>query len=518
MSQVVIEEVEDLDENEVDAIGDSYYVFTKEEVRQVARDAASDAPRAGDISYPCQLYDTGTLLSFCIGRHRSQGRDRTKKEFRSSEFGAYLMADRSRAAFTWVAVDCEHCTVFVTPHVHFIIQSKAQGIWRSYINTYCISQLHDKDLANGEPNRKIEMQVNRVSTNAAVGLIGYIKCGCTGNYACKQNVSGRGDIYQQVIRPAEQCYPKETMEKYGNNFLEALHLSHHPDCFGKTSWQATHSDVFDEFWAKYGPIKYNKIPESERVPIAERKNMVKLSHKEQCQYEGLLRVWTSDVFSKLSIREVWNRWAPKQTNPAIVQKHYAMFDALMTTQFGVASVRETFRQDVNNWLSKAKKMNTLWIYGPANVGKTLFGTSIARLAAEWCFELSGSQTFTWQGASNNKLAWWDEFGKRSVRPNQLGFLKRFMGGQTFAADQKHTGPAQVSASPVLVTSNESLQEFMQRNATTGFDQSAWSSRVLSYRWSNYFNLQEYDTTGEVTDGFCGEAVWKWLDTPIQVST
>jgi hypothetical protein len=133
------------------------------------------------------------------------------------------------------------------------------------------------------------------------------------------------------------------------------------------------------------------------------------------------------------------------------------------------------------------KINTLFIKGPANAGKTLVAESIARACIFYC----NIQQF----AKGKNFIFMDAVGKRCCMINEpritdehAEVLKNVLEGAATHVDVKFQTGQMLQRTPCVIATNHDLSMFLQQ--TKAQNEAAYKSRMLAFYFKTFPDLKE----------------------------
>nr|QBA84462.1 MAG: nonstructural protein [Porcine parvovirus 2]QBA84566.1 MAG: nonstructural protein [Porcine parvovirus 2] len=135
-----------------------------------------------------------------------------------------------------------------------------------------------------------------------------------------------------------------------------------------------------------------------------------------------------------------------------------------------------------NWAKGGhQKRRALWLFGPANTGKTLLAGAFAKLAP--CFGCVNwnNENFPFSDCASQSLIWWEE-GKMSEKFVEAA--KAILGGSEIRIDIKGKPSEQFIPAPVVITSNGDMCTVYSGNVISTAHAGPLKSRMLKVTFSH----------------------------------
>ncbi|QBO56618.1 putative NS1 protein [Tetranychus urticae-associated ambidensovirus] len=131
---------------------------------------------------------------------------------------------------------------------------------------------------------------------------------------------------------------------------------------------------------------------------------------------------------------------------------------------------------------KYPKLNSIYVEGPANSGKSWFFYMVAAfyINVGHVKNFVRGQNFPLNDCGNRRILIWNE---PSIMPSAYDTVKMLTGGDPCPAAVKYQNDATISKTPVIFTAN---------NKVFNFSDSIWSSRIKYYHWNACDLLRDID--------------------------
>lgn len=177
-----------------------------------------------------------------------------------------------------------------------------------------------------------------------------------------------------------------------------------------------------------------------------------------------------------------------------MDKSIEVIESLLNHQFLNSSTKQEFLITLFNILERRlPKMNSIYISGPANCGKTYFAMMICGfyLNVGHVKNFVRGQNFPLNDCGNRRVLLWNE---PSIMPSAYDTVKMLTGGDPCPAAVKYQGDTTISKTPLIFTANSIV---FQKS------QSVWNSRIAFYQWSPCNALSSIE-------GYPNPLTWKYL--------
>ena len=146
--------------------------------------------------------------------------------------------------------------------------------------------------------------------------------------------------------------------------------------------------------------------------------------------------------------------------------------------------KDRFFKDVKSVMDKSvMKINTLWFYGPSNVGKSLIANSIVESARFFCniIDFNERTSFPLNDAPGKRVILINE---PDIGERRIELVKNIMEGQDVAINVKNQMGVTLPRTPLVFCSNKTLWHFCMNEA------SAIMNRRYMYTFNTYDDLDD----------------------------
>lgn len=137
------------------------------------------------------------------------------------------------------------------------------------------------------------------------------------------------------------------------------------------------------------------------------------------------------------------------------------------------------------WLAgKLGKKNTIYLYGPANTGKTMFAEALCKMVGLFGNVNHNNLNFPFNDCHNKAILWWEEC---CMLESYVEAAKCIMGGSGVRVDRKGQDSVLIQKTPIVVTSNNDITQVCSKNATTDLHAAAIRARCIMFKFSNWLS-------------------------------
>ncbi|ASM93489.1 NS1 [Lupine feces-associated densovirus 2] len=151
---------------------------------------------------------------------------------------------------------------------------------------------------------------------------------------------------------------------------------------------------------------------------------------------------------------------------------FAILDELLHVQFETDERIREFMTAVWNVCEKVKpKKNTLFLWGPANSGKTYFSQVVLAfyMNVGHVANFVRGQNFPLNDCTEKRILFWNE---PSICPSAWDTVKMLTGGDPLAAKIKYSNDCTIPRTPLIINSNPNIFS----------NQDVWNARIYSFKW------------------------------------
>lgn len=257
-----------------------------------------------------------------------------------------------------------------------------------------------------------------------------------------------GDGSQDPRQGSQEEHPGPTVKgRAADRFLQAV------------DWLVDNGCCTEAKWIEMDKMGYRSFMSTSQG-VLQVKNALNLARRELVAGNKLLE----------SIVKGADPWVPGVVNAVARLFHINGYDPEQAAWY------------LANWAKGGhQKRRALWLFGPANTGKTLLAGAFAKLAP--CFGCVNwnNENFPFSDCASQSLIWWEE-GKMSEKFVEAA--KAILGGSEIRIDIKGKPSEQFIPAPVVITSNGDMCTVYSGNVISTAHAGPLKSRMLKVTFSH----------------------------------